>query len=159
MKLQEPGIIIYGRYDDPIVTLCQSVVEIISKESKLKFVFDLYSETQFNSFREKLIINDQKILELQDSPIFYQVDENRRESLLGNHERFLKWVSKNFQYFEDRKIDSFLEQTTLNLKKLYSRKEFRYVYFNFEIGNIYPLIIRWKTTRTCRFRIILRKVP
>ena len=73
MKLQEPGIIIYGRNDDPKVTLCQSVVEIISKETNLKFYFDLYSETQFDSFREKLIIDDQKILELVDTPIIYEV--------------------------------------------------------------------------------------
>jgi len=73
MKLQEPGIIIYGRNDDPKVTLCQSVVDIISKETRLKFFFDLYSETQFNFFREKLIISNQKILDLVDSPIVFEV--------------------------------------------------------------------------------------
>jgi hypothetical protein len=75
MKLQndEPGIIIYGRNDDPRITLCQSVVDIISKDTKLKFVFELFSETQFNFFRENLITRDNNVLDLIDSPIVYEI--------------------------------------------------------------------------------------
>jgi len=78
MKLNnfEPGILIYGKKDDPRITLCQSVAEIISKDTNLKITFELYFETQFNIFRDNLIIKDKKILELVDCPLVYEVVNN-----------------------------------------------------------------------------------